>query len=223
MTKWEELPLASRAQYMRVAVQNGYRDIRSIREAYNIYAEGGPKDEYNRWLENEARLNSKIWGIPYDKVLQQMRNDKSYNYRKFYELQKANPNNPEYQRDLEGNAHYNDIGKSIYHPTASIYSYYSGRKDSKWNPTGAKFGEWLDNNHEYRLSDDMLRAESNPYETFDYLGENETEGVRLRDERGRMFRDYRELEETYLDRVLPEITITENKQYSNKNKKRKEK
>ena len=51
MAKWEELPIADRAQYMRVAVQNGYRDIRSIREAYNIYAEGdnlygagGPKE-----------------------------------------------------------------------------------------------------------------------------------------------------------------------------------
>lgn len=57
MAKWEELPLASRAQYMRLAVQNGYRDIRSIREAYNIYAKGGtkgdPEDEYNKWLENE--------------------------------------------------------------------------------------------------------------------------------------------------------------------------
>lgn len=45
MAKWEELPIADRAQYMRVAVQNGYRDIRSIREAYNEYAEGGEKEE----------------------------------------------------------------------------------------------------------------------------------------------------------------------------------
>ena len=211
MAKWEELSMRDRSQYMRLAVQNGYRDIRSIREAYNIYTEGGikesPEDEYNKWLENEARLNSKIWGMPYDKVLQQMRNDNSYNYRKFYELQKANPNNPEYQRDLNGNAHYNDIGKSVYHPTASIYSYYSGRKDPKWNPTGAKFGEWVDNNHEYRLSNDMLRAGSNPYETFDYLGDSEEEGVRLRNEKGRRFRDYREPEETYIEGVLPAITI----------------
>ena len=211
MAKWEELSMMDRAKYMKLAVQNGYRDIRSIREAYNIYAEGGtkggPKDEYNEWLENEARLNSKIWGMPYDKVLQQMRNDNSYNYRKFYELQKVNPNNPEYQRDLDGNAHYNDIGKSVYHPTASIYSYYSGRKDPKWNPTGAKFGEWLDNNHEYRLSDDMLKAGANPYETFDYLSTNEVNGVRLRDERGKRFRDYKEPEETYIEGVLPAITI----------------
>ena len=211
MAKWEELSMQDRAKYMKLAVQNGYRDIRSIREAYNIYAEGGtkggPEDGYKEWLRNEAKLNSKIWGISYNEALEHMKNDKSYNYRKFYELQKANPNNPEYQRDLEGNAHYNDIGKSIYHPTASIYSYYSGRKDPKWNPTGAKFGEWLDNNHEYRLSDDMLKAGANPYETFDYLSANEINGVRLRDERGKRCRDYRDSEETYIEGVLPAITI----------------
>ena len=96
MAKWEELPIADRAQYMRLAVQNGYRDIRSIREAYNIYAEGGPEDEYKNWYPNE---------------------------------------------------------------------------------------------------------------TFDYLGDNETEGVGFKDERGRMFRDYREPEETYIGEVLPNITI----------------
>ena len=212
MAKWEELSMQDRAKYMKLAVQNGYRDIRSIREAYNIYAEGGtkggPEDGYKEWLRNEAKLNSKIWGVSYDEALKHMKNDRSYNYRKFYELQKANPNNPEYQRDLEGNAHYNDIGKSVYHPTASIYSYYSGRKDPKWNPTGAKFGEWLDNNHEYRLSDDMLKAGANPYETFDYLSTNEVNGVRLRDERGKRFRDYREPEETYIEGVLPAVTIT---------------
>ena len=216
MAKWEELPLANRAQYMKLAVQNGYRDIRSIREAYNIYANGGPEDEYEAWLRNEARLNSKIWKVSYNEALKQMKNDRSYNYKKFYELQKANPNNLEYQRDVEGNAHYNDVGKSVYHPTASIYSYYSGKKDPKWNPTGAKFGEWVDNNHEYRLSDDMLKVGANPYETFDYLGFNEVKGVRLRDERGRMFRDYREPEETYIDRVLPEVIIIGKKKHSNR-------
>lgn len=44
MAKWEELPMSDRAKYMKLAVQNGYRDIRSIREAYNIYAEGGVYD-----------------------------------------------------------------------------------------------------------------------------------------------------------------------------------
>ena len=207
MAKWEELPIADRAKYMEIAVKNGYRDIRSIREAYNQYAKGGPKDDYKEWLENEALQNSKLWGVSYDEALNQMKNDKSYNYRKFYELQKANPDNPEYQRDLEGNAHYNDVGKSVYHPTASTGSYYSGKKDPKWNPTGAKFGEWLNNGHEYRMSDDMLRVGASPYDTMNYLSEAEDKGVRLRDQRGLMFRDYREPEETYIGGVLPAITI----------------
>ena len=207
MAKWEELPIADRAKYMEIAVKNGYRDIRSIKEAYNQYAKGGPKDGYKEWLENEALQNSKLWGVSYDEALNQMKNDKSYNYRKFYELQKANPDNPEYQRDLEGNAHYNDVGKSVYHPTASTGSYYSGKKDPKWNPTGAKFGEWLNNGHEYRMSDDMLRVGASPYDTMNYLSEAEDKGVRLRDQRGLMFRDYREPEETYIGGVLPAITI----------------
>ena len=207
MDSWEKLNIRDRAKYMEIAVKNGYRDIRSIREAYNQQAKGGPKDGYKEWLENEALQNSKLWGVSYDEALNQMKNDKSYNYRKFYELQKANPDNPEYQRDLEGNAHYNDVGKSVYHPTASTGSYYSGKKDPKWNPTGAKFGEWLNNGHEYRMSDDMLRVGASPYDTMNYLSEAEDKGVRLRDQRGLMFRDYREPEETYIGGVLPAITI----------------
>lgn len=65
MAKWEELPLASRAQYMKLAVQNGYRDIRSIREAYNIYANGGPEDEKNinpNW-DKVARKPALLFGL----------------------------------------------------------------------------------------------------------------------------------------------------------------
>ena len=59
MAKWEELPIADRAQYMRIAVQNGYRDIRSIREAYNRYAEGGNLYEtaaFNNGIEGAINL-----------------------------------------------------------------------------------------------------------------------------------------------------------------------
>lgn len=69
MAKWEELPLANRAQYMKLAVQNGYRDIRSIREAYNIYAEGGPIDDAIRNYNNtngyfqRGEMIGPIWGL----------------------------------------------------------------------------------------------------------------------------------------------------------------
>lgn len=210
MAKWEELPIADRAQYMKLAVQNGYRDIRTIREAYNEYAKGGHKEnkedkEYNQWLNSEANTNSKLWNTSFEEALNQMKNSRDYNYRVYYDAMKANPNNPEYQRDEKGNYHYNDIGKSVYHPTASKGSIYSGKVDPTYNPTGAVFGDWLD--HEYRLSDDMLRAGANPYVTADYLSDAENNGVNLRDENGYMFRDWRYPEETYIGGVLPEVEV----------------
>lgn len=69
MAKWEELSMQDRAKYMKLAVQNGYRDIRSIREAYNIYAEGGtkgsPEDENNinpNW-NKVARKPAPLFGL----------------------------------------------------------------------------------------------------------------------------------------------------------------
>ena len=50
MAKWEELSIADRAKYMEIAVKNGYRDIRSIREAYNQYAKGGLEEKMDNFL-----------------------------------------------------------------------------------------------------------------------------------------------------------------------------
>lgn len=44
MENWKDLPIRDRAAYMRAAVSNGYRDIRSIKEAYAKFAEGGEKE-----------------------------------------------------------------------------------------------------------------------------------------------------------------------------------
>lgn len=209
---WNSLPMKEKAQMMRVAIANGMTSLPEIRDAYNKFAKGGnlqkQQDEYEAWLRNEAKLNSSLWGMSYEDTLEQMQNDDAYDYRRFYELQKRYPNNPEYQRDLDGNAHYNDVGKSVYHPTASKGSYYSGRRDPKYNPTGAVFGDWLDDGHEYRMSEDMLRAGRSPYDTFNYLGVAEDQGARLRDERGYMFQDYREPDGTFMDSVLPAVTVT---------------
>lgn len=76
MAKWEELPLYDRAQYMRIAVQNGYRDIRSIREAYNKYAEGGPV----RVHKNESST-AKESTILEDRVAKIIANTKEIDHR----------------------------------------------------------------------------------------------------------------------------------------------
>lgn len=73
MAKWEELPIADRAQYMRVAIQNGYRDIRSIREAYNRYAEGG------NLYETEGLKETKKIGPTYNPQTKKWTNAKGQN------------------------------------------------------------------------------------------------------------------------------------------------
>ena len=60
MAKWEELPIADRAKYMEIAVKNGYRNIRSIREAYNQYAKGGPKEKMDKEEGEKLSLLEKV-------------------------------------------------------------------------------------------------------------------------------------------------------------------
>lgn len=48
MKKWNELSMADRAKYIKLGVQNGITDIKSISDAYNVYADGGNKSNSNR-------------------------------------------------------------------------------------------------------------------------------------------------------------------------------
>lgn len=50
---WENLPMRDRATIIRLGVQSGLRDMNSIRETYNKFAEGGA-------VENDAtRINNR--------------------------------------------------------------------------------------------------------------------------------------------------------------------
>lgn len=52
MSKWEDLSMHERHAFIKTAVKNGIRDIGSIREKYNEYADGGKKRGYksaNSW------------------------------------------------------------------------------------------------------------------------------------------------------------------------------
>lgn len=44
---WNKLSMADRANYIKVAVQNGVTDLDNIRETYNSFAKGG----YLKWKE----------------------------------------------------------------------------------------------------------------------------------------------------------------------------
>lgn len=96
------------------------------------------KDNNNNYydiMEKVAEQNYKNWGFPnVDYALLHALNDNTYNYRGYYNKY---PNG-------KGNAidHWTDEFKTVYHPTFSKESKYSGKK-SQYNPKGIKGGSWL--------------------------------------------------------------------------------
>lgn len=95
MAKWEELNMADRAAYMKIAVKNGYRDIRSIREAYNKYENGGNKKQSNptdfrRVRENDTLATKKESTAMEDDINRRQKNmyytakNKGYDSKDYY-------------------------------------------------------------------------------------------------------------------------------------------
>ena len=60
---WEALSMKDRASFIKLAVQNGYKDIGSIRSLYNKYQDGGPTNNYNAVLYN-GEITAPIEEIP---------------------------------------------------------------------------------------------------------------------------------------------------------------
>ena len=103
---------------------------RSIEDAGKISDE-----EYYNIMEGVAERNYKYWGFPNsDAALLDALNNNTYNYRGYYNKY---PNG-------DGNAkdHWTDEFKTVYHPTFSDESIYSGKK-SQYNPNGLKGGTWI--------------------------------------------------------------------------------
>ena len=90
--------------------------------------------QYLQIMERVAEQNYKDWGLPNSNAaLIQALNDNTYNYRGYYNKY---PNG-------KGNAvdHWTDEFKTVYHPTFSKESKYSGKK-SQYNPKGLVGGTW---------------------------------------------------------------------------------
>ena len=103
--------------------------------ALPAYEDGKISDQqYIGIMENVAANNYKQWGFDnVDQALIYALNDNTYNYRGYYNKY---PNG-------RGNAidHWTDEFKTVYHPTFSDESIYSGKK-SQYNPKGLKGGHW---------------------------------------------------------------------------------
>lgn len=103
---------------------------RSIEDAGRISDE-----EYYNIMEGVAERNYRYWDLPNpDYTLLQALNSNVYNYRGYYN---------KYPKG-DGNAkdHWSDEFKTVYHPTFSDESVYSGKK-SQYNPKGLKGGYWI--------------------------------------------------------------------------------
>lgn len=124
--------------------------------------------QYYDWINKIAKI--KRWN-PRD-----MLSDPTYDYEIFY---KKYPNEARKMLYKDVNAHFNDIGKTVNHPTFSNESAYSGKFDIRHNPAGVVGGSWNKQGNRYTLSNSQLRNNWNVDKTIKYLGEAEDNGVEL--------------------------------------------
>lgn len=151
---WNDLTMSERADVIKMAVKAGLRDMKSIRDFYdkslsgNLYKDGGklPDQKYYSIMERVAKENNPIWNkdrikegyapLSVDEEYTRLLNDNSYDYRGYYEKY------PEASANAD--THWSDEFKTVYHPSFSNQSKYSGKVDKNYNPHGLPGGNWVD-------------------------------------------------------------------------------
>ena len=139
------------------------------------------KDDFYIWLGQIAEKKASEWTkIPMkplttDEVYTEMLNDPTYNYKEFYEGQPFLANAMLYAPEF---AHFSDYAKTMYHPTFSNESIYSG-KVSDYNPYGIVGGSWNEEGTEYTPSMSQLANYWNYNRTRDYLDHAEDHPVKI--------------------------------------------
>lgn len=139
------------------------------------------KNDFYTWLDQIAEKKAGEWTkIPMkplttDEVYTEMLNDPTYNYREFYEGQPFLANAMLYAPAF---AHFSDYAKTMYHPTFSNGSIYSG-KVSDYNPYGIVGGTWSKNDTVYTPSMSQLANYWNYNRTRDYLDHAEDHPVKI--------------------------------------------
>ncbi len=170
---WNDLTMQQRADVISMAVKAGIKDMNSIRSFYDKSV--GPSREYKKggyldWKEKASKYKH----LDID-------NDKTYDYEGWYN------ENPQRAWDFlndSPNAHFDDKYKTVYHPTFSTQSKYSGIIDSKFNPQGLVGGTWSKDNHIFTMSPDGYRGPVSMDERKWYLENAEDNGVQLREANG---------------------------------------
>lgn len=169
---WDSLSIADKAEMMRVAIANGITTLPEIRKVYNKFAEGGDirekDDDYYDYMVKLADKKAKDWGVDPDILLTRMLNDNEYNYKAFFNMDRKNAMG---MLTASPEAHFSDVGKTVWHPTFSNESIYSG-KTSDYNPRGTVGGEWGEyGGREYYIpsNSQFINNDINVEKTEEYL------------------------------------------------------
>lgn len=139
------------------------------------------KDDFYTWLDQISDKKAQDWTrvpmepLSTDEVYVDILNDPTYNYKTFYDLQ---PYMAERMLTADPNAHFTDIGKTMYHPTFSNESAYNGWV-SDYNPLGITGGSWNEDGTEYTPSMSQLANYWNYNKTRDYLDHAEDHPVKI--------------------------------------------
>lgn len=139
------------------------------------------KNDFYTWLDQIANKKAQEWtqdpmkSLSTDEVYTEMLNDPTYNYKEFYEGRPFMANAMLYAPAF---AHFDDYAKTMYHPTFSNQSIYSG-KVSDYNPYGIVGGSWNEEGTEYTPSMSQLANYWNYNRTRNYLDQAEDHPVKI--------------------------------------------
>lgn len=147
---------------------NKKKTIRKIQRRNKVSFQDGKDKSYQDWKTKASKYKH----INIDQ-------DNTYDYESWYN---NDPENAYAFLNDAPDAHFDDYYKTVYHPTFSDLSIYSGRVDPKFNPEGLRGGHW-DGNHKY-----IYHQKQSPISMDDrinYLIDNEDNGVQLMDPHGK--------------------------------------
>ena len=141
---------------------NKKRLIRKIQRRNKTSFDDGKDRSYQDWKTKVSKYKH----IDID-------HDNTFDYEGFYN---SDPDNAYRFLNDDPTAHFDDTYKTVYHPTFSDLSIYSGKVDPRFNPEGLKGGHWV-NDHKY------ISPKETPVSMDDrinYIIDAENNGVQLR-------------------------------------------
>lgn len=173
--EWNSLKASDKSRIIRTAVEHGITDLEEVKSLWRqsveqpeMYDGGGilydngtqspdnppmgranPDNwrEYMDWAYAASERLSKEWDEPESFIFFDMLNSNDYDYKAFYD---EDPERAWQWLESPEGSHFDDVGKTVYHPSFSDESMYSannyGDMGTGANPDNITGPAWNDNN-----------------------------------------------------------------------------